>query len=102
MYTYAPFYSVIHEDSKVIPKERASNTQGPRRRDHKNLSNDEQKRRDNRVEWFRKNRLSGLVFQSPVIPTATGHVNDQRPNLLAETYKESRRIPKEKIITARK
>jgi len=96
---------MIHQDSKVIPQKCASDTEGPSTRDDKNLTEPSKSCRNDYVEWGREERVSRLFFQGDCITER--YMSNRNRTVVAvrgfvSTHRESRTIPSEKMVIARK
>lgn len=101
MQVRSPLHAVVHQDSEIIPKERASDTESPGGSDNKGLPNDEKDGRDERRKGLRKKSYPRLVRKGIVIPTKLHEYHSYVGKGIA-TYKKSRSNPKLKIERAKK
>jgi len=95
-----PLNTVVHKDTEIISQERAGNSELPGRSNDKQLAEAEENSCDISRVRLGDNGELWLVLQGLVIPDEM--LSNSAKSAKVGTYKWSRNMPKEKIITARK
>jgi hypothetical protein len=71
-------HPVIHENAKVVPEERARDSEGPSGGDNEGLADNKERGRDKGGKGFGEERDAGLVRQSLVISDIGGCASNGR------------------------